>query len=897
MPVFRAMPFGKRRALITSLWLAATPVMADEAPQSQCQLQVSEVADSQDNHSLDDAQQLSGYLYSLAHSDDIGDTDSNTSTTIPHTTVKVTGDVAYEYFAIEVLEAPAKLIIDVDNSVNEHFDSVMVLLDPQGKRLAGSNESPADYGQGGSQVYPHNFNGNSIDAYIETTIEVPGNYRLVIYDWGLEEPVYIGTRESFDLQVSLEVTDADGDGLGDAWETKYGLDPGKACDWTLDDDGDGLDGLTEARLGTSDENTDSDADGLGDWQEVNEYGTSPVVADSDGDGLTDGQEVQRFKTDPLNADSDGDLASDGDEVNQLDTEPLDPDTDGDSMPDGLEANAGLDPKVMDDLVDSDGDGLNNVDELLTHNSKPLVADTDGDGLLDGQEVLATLTSPILLDSDGDLLPDGWEVAHLFDLNADEMAADSDGDGWSNFEEYTWGSFPKDSTSVPSRGEKIYVLGEDKTLHVVDTLQRTKTIVGVVDLPVQYAPSDMAFGPDGQLYMVAGKRTALSLYRVNPTNAESTEIGPLALDRWVTALAFDGQGQLLLSSRDEIYRADVYSGELSLITTVAAQGDYTIIGGMGFNGKTLMVLMDGSGAYVGPQYKLFELADIENGLLESGRVLDAEKASNYGFLQSMAYDQSGHWWSVIESELIVMVDNKPGPTMDTQLELEAIAIDHQLWDSDSDGMLDRFETEHGLDKSDPADAAKDLDGDGLTNLQEQAKGSLPNKKDSDGDGVDDADDAFPLDANYQKDFDKDGIADKVDLDLDNDLRLNENDLFPLDSLNWADQDGDGLGDNIDSDRDNDGYPNDSDAFPTDPNEWLDTDHDGVGNNTDTDDDGDNLPDSYETEFGLDPLNADDALADSDNDGFNNLEEFIRGSNPVDASSLPNIGLGWLPLLVE
>ena len=52
------------------------------------------------------------------------------------------------------------------------------------------------------------------------------------------------------------------------------------------------------------------------------------------------------------------------------------------------------------VADTDGDGLSDSAEVLTHGSSPLLADTDGDGLSDAQEVThgTGLNNP---DSDGD----------------------------------------------------------------------------------------------------------------------------------------------------------------------------------------------------------------------------------------------------------------------------------------------------------------------------------------------------------------------------------------------------------------------------------------------------------------------------------------------------------------
>ncbi|MFA6423658.1 MAG: hypothetical protein WCW17_04420 [Patescibacteria group bacterium] len=59
-------------------------------------------------------------------------------------------------------------------------------------------------------------------------------------------------------------------------------------------------------------------------------------------------------------------------------------------------------------VDSDGDGLTNVEEVApgTDTTK---ADTDDDGLTDGEEINLYFTDPLNLDTDGDGYSDGSEV--------------------------------------------------------------------------------------------------------------------------------------------------------------------------------------------------------------------------------------------------------------------------------------------------------------------------------------------------------------------------------------------------------------------------------------------------------------------------------------------------------
>lgn len=126
------------------------------------------------------------------------------------------------------------------------------------------------------------------------------------------------------------------------------------------------------------------------------------------------------------------------------------------------------------------------------------------------------------------------------------------------------------------------------------------------------------------------------------------------------------------------------------------------------------------------------------------------------------------------------------------------------------------------------------------------------------------------ANDNEDFDSDGVTNLDDTDDDNDGLDDITDAKPFDATNGDDIDGDGT-------------PDSSDAFPFDPAEQTDTDSDGVGNNADTDDDNDGMSDSFETQYGLDPLSSNDASTDLDSDGLSNLQEFQLGTFPNDSDS--------------
>ena len=97
-----------------------------------------------------------------------------------------------------------------------------------------------------------------------------------------------------------------------------------------------------------DEITDTDGDGLSDYQEFVYTETNPVLEDTDGDGISD-----------FDADEDGDGISNGRE-HSLHTNPL--------------------------LPDTDMDGLNDLEETETYFTDPLNSDTDNDGATDGWEV-------------------------------------------------------------------------------------------------------------------------------------------------------------------------------------------------------------------------------------------------------------------------------------------------------------------------------------------------------------------------------------------------------------------------------------------------------------------------------------------------------------------------------
>lgn len=96
---------------------------------------------------------------------------------------------------------------------------------------------------------------------------------------------------------------------------------------------------------------------------------------------------------------------------------------------------------------------------------------------------------------------------------------------------------------------------------------------------------------------------------------------------------------------------------------------------------------------------------------------------------------------------------------------------------------------------------------------------------------------------------------------------------IDLANLPDSDGDGANDYVDN-------------CPADPNpSQADLDGDLVGNPCDADADGDGMPNTYEETIGTNPLLAADATEDPDLDGFSNLWEYGRDTDPNDPESFP------------
>ena len=208
------------------------------------------------------------------------------------------------------------------------------------------------------------------------------------------------------------------------------------------------------------------------------------------------------------------------------------------------------------------------------------------------------------------------------------------------------------------------------------------------------------------------------------------------------------------------------------------------------------------------------------------------------------------------------------------------------DTDNDGLPNRWEETYadgGFDPNSPAEeinaqAQGDNDEDGLSNIEEYLAGSNPRMSDSDNDGVSDRDDAFPANSLYQQDSDSDGLPNRWEQE------------FGFDPFESSDRNDDIDGDNIGN--------FDEFVLKTHPN-FSDTDADNVidtwdmfpherffGESTTEDQDRDFLLDEWESQYSLNTLQYNYLYTDIDNDGVSTYDEYLNGTNPVEAPASDN-----------
>lgn len=134
------------------------------------------------------------------------------------------------------------------------------------------------------------------------------------------------------------------------------------------------------------------------------YAYEDELIDSDNDGITDYEE-KIIGTNPEKIDSDDDGLDDYEEVAIIGTKPNEKDSNGNGIEDQNE--------------DADKDGLSNIQECISGTWNYCV-DSDGDLVSDYDEICVYMTNPLEVDTDRDGAGDLWEVSNGFEpLKFDE----------------------------------------------------------------------------------------------------------------------------------------------------------------------------------------------------------------------------------------------------------------------------------------------------------------------------------------------------------------------------------------------------------------------------------------------------------------------------------------------
>lgn len=223
-------------------------------------------------------------------------------------------------------------------------------------------------------------------------------------------------------------------------------------------DGDGLFGVIELDIGTSDANPDTDGDAMTDGSEIDnalgQFGggacPNPTKPDSDEDGVMDGSELSY----------------------PVPTSPCTADTDNDSIPDGIEFASGISPILSNGFYVSTPPTATSskITQSPTWPGVLSTAPTTNPGQWSGLAFPFTDTrlqsNPQQQDTDGDSISDGTEFGQSCSLTSGTVLgsyvndADSDDDGYQDF--------PDNDADVGPAAGNGGELNDDSTPSVCDS---------------------------------------------------------------------------------------------------------------------------------------------------------------------------------------------------------------------------------------------------------------------------------------------------------------------------------------------------------------------------------------------------------------------------------------------
>ncbi|MES2706046.1 MAG: LamG-like jellyroll fold domain-containing protein [Verrucomicrobiota bacterium] len=463
------------------------------------------------------------------------------------------------------------------------------------------------------------------------------------------------------------------------------------------------------------------------------------------------------------------------------------DTDGDGMLDTFEAAHGLNPNLESDAEgDLDKDKLSNKTEY-DRGMLPNNPDTDGDGLNDGAEdgggayesPEKTGTDAKNTDSDGDTIPDGVELAvtatdpYATDPNMTDTDGDRLPDNYEVFVSKTDPTKASDPAPVPNllaeyRFELPAFPGLDSSGG-----DDSATVVGGAQVTTGALAGTGAYAFPGN---TAGLTIGTGSPEIDP---DFLTLEDFSISVWFRAAEASGRRRILSGGGWGLGVDFANAVPRVLMTTYGVEDKFFdapgVIAGKWFHLAAVILPPDGSGTVFTQIYL--------NGVLigqDDGPYVNTPNLA----IGSSGPGGAGEAWSGLLDELRIY---DIALTQEKILALYAVGNS----DDDKDGMPANWERTYGLNPDDASDAAKDLDGDGVSNLTEYTKGLLPNNRDTDGDsledGVEDGGGTYVSAAQTgtdpsKPDTDGDGIPDGAE------KAVTGTDLYSTDP-NKADTDGD------------------------------------------------------------------------------------------------------------
>lgn len=376
------------------------------------------------------------------------------------------------------------------------------------------------------------------------------------------------------------------------------------------------------------------------------------------------------------------------------------------------------------LLDTDNDGMSDhfeekysgdifEDGVIWDVTTP-EGDADEDGLNNLAEYTAA-TNPTIADTDADGMPDGFEVANALDpLDKDDAELDADGDTFTNLEEYLANTDIHDAAYTP-----INPNGVEQFYATINPIADTY----VTD---QY--------PDSNSYTITSEIEGVEDVIVNFNDATELSLSksiPEGFDTSIHQIAF---------LKFDVGQIDMNEGSpLKTILRLHRTGNSV-------NDVAVYKVTDNSwdSAALTWNTQPTQKVKLVNDISIPGNKIDKNtgewesEVHLYAEIDVSSSISSGEKvsFAVIRLDDIDKARSMDSSESDFKPEL-VITYTKESMDLDFDGLPDFWELQHGLDTS-IDDSALDLDGDGLTNLEEYNLGLNPNNTDSDGDGVSDKD---------------------------------------------------------------------------------------------------------------------------------------------------------------